>query len=207
MGQGLGDPRVDPRDDALGAEQAHRAGHLDEVVGGLGVHDVDAGDVHDGHAGLLGDDGLEQGLGHLGAALAVDDAHHGEAEDAGPDLDDRGGQLADGRLLDLDRLQLGLQIAVDRLLLGERAVELRLGLAQLADEDRERGFQLRELVPELARALQQRQAGIELVDARVGERLDHRLQALGCDDDVRVLTLRHAFLPRHANLGGEHFSP
>src|SRR5215210_5074473 len=47
VGQGLGDARVDAGQDAVGAEQPDRLGHLDEMVGGLRVHDVDAGDIDD----------------------------------------------------------------------------------------------------------------------------------------------------------------
>src|SRR5215210_7607327 len=45
--QGLSDAGIDPGQDAVGAEQPDRLGHLDEVVGGLGVHGLDAGYVDD----------------------------------------------------------------------------------------------------------------------------------------------------------------
>ena len=47
---------------------------------------------------------------------------------------------------------------------------------------------------------EQGEAGVELVDARVGERLDDRLQALGGDDDVRAPRFEPYFLPRHSKL-------
>src|SRR5690606_12661658 len=50
----LGDRRVDPGQDALGAEQADRLDHADQVAGGAGVDDLDAGEVEDGEAGPRG---------------------------------------------------------------------------------------------------------------------------------------------------------
>jgi hypothetical protein len=118
---GLGDLGVDAGDDALGAEEADRLGHADEVVGGLGVHHLDAGEVEDGATGPRGLNGAEEGVGHVGAARRVHDADDGEAEDAVPHLHDGGGEVADGAALLLDGVELLLQlgaIALVALLLG-----------------------------------------------------------------------------------------
>jgi len=132
----LRDRRVDAGEEALGPEEPNGARHPQEVIGGAGIHHLDAGDVDDGAVRLLLDDGAQERLGHLRAARRVEHADDREAEDALPDLDDRRRQLADRSALHLDHRELLLEL----LLIGAAPhLSLTERLDHLVDAVEERG--------------------------------------------------------------------
>jgi len=73
----------------VGAEQAHHSDQATEVAGALLVEQQDAGDVEDDSAGATGHDRLEQSLGELGHADAVELADDRHSEHVFPQVEDR----------------------------------------------------------------------------------------------------------------------
>ena len=110
---GLGDLRADAGDDALGAHQPGGHHGLQDVLGDLGVHRRDAGDVDDRVRRAGVDQRLQQPLHHHLGAGRVQRADQRHRDDAVPELHHRGGQLE--QLLGLvgDQLLAGPDVAVE----------------------------------------------------------------------------------------------
>src|SRR6185437_9127521 len=89
-------------------------GGLEQVVGDLRIDNGHPGDIEDEDLGLLLAYLREDRLHDLRRSEAVDGAHDGQEQDALVDADDGGGELANGGLVALDRVEVAGDVRVDR---------------------------------------------------------------------------------------------